>query len=91
MSSVEERIPPITTVANGALDFGAGACSDGHGDEAQEATSAVIKHRAQPGQRAFAIAIVKPAPSSLKLRMYEIITSPLSTATPDKRDEAHGG
>jgi tRNA pseudouridine65 synthase len=66
-----------------ALHLGAGADVERHRHEAERATSAVISTGRRRRERALAIASSSRCPCSRRRRMKLIITTPLSTATPD--------
>ena len=80
---MDERIPPITTVARGRWTSAPVPVAMAMGMKPSEATRAVIRTGRSRVSAPSRIASSRPTPPSLKLRMYEIITRPLSTATPE--------
>lgn len=80
---VDERIPPITTVAKGRCTSAPVPLAKAMGTNPKDATRAVINTGLSLLLDPVRIASSKGTPSERKDRMEEIMTRPLSTATPD--------
>ena len=76
-------MPPMTTVANGRCTPAPVLIAIAIGINPREATKAVIKIGLSRVIAPSSIARSSDIPCSRRPRMYETITKPLSTATPD--------
>lgn len=84
VNTVDERIPPMTTVARGRCTSAPAPVARAMGTKPNDATSAVINTGLNRVSDPFIIASSNAVPSSLNLLMKEIITTPFSTATPER-------
>jgi hypothetical protein len=81
--AVDERMPPMTTVASGRWTSAPVPVAMAIGMKPSDATRAVISTGRRLPSEPSRIACSTVRPSSRSLRMKEISTSPFSTATPD--------
>ncbi len=84
VSSVLEIRPPMTTVASGRCTSEPVPVAIAIGTKPSEATSAVMRTGRSRVRHPRRIAASRGSPSRRNWLMNETITSPLSTATPDK-------